>query len=101
LIKITGNKCKRGRAFAESEILNPLRTLTTTVATSVPRYPVLPVRSAGGIPKGRIREAMDLLNSITVSSSLRIGEIVVENLLGLGVDVIASSDILSQDSRLL
>jgi CxxC motif-containing protein len=93
---ISGNRCKRGVDFAIAEITNPTRTLTTTVRTSFPGAPVLPVRTAGEIPKGKIREAMDCINAITVSRPMGIGEIVAENILGLGVNVIVTSDILKE-----
>jgi CxxC motif-containing protein len=93
-ITVTGNRCKRGAAFAETEIRNPVRTLTTTVATVFSGCPVLPVRTAGEIPKGRIRDVMNLINSITVSEPLGTGEVVAENVLGLGVNIIATSDML-------
>jgi len=96
---ISGNKCKRGIDFAIAEITNPMRTLTTTVRTSFPGVPVLPVRTAGEIPKGKIREAMNCINVITVNWPLGIGEIVAENIPGLGVDIIATSDILKGDSN--
>jgi len=96
---ISGNKCKRGIDFAIAEITNPMRTLTTTVRTSFPGIPVLPVRTAGEIPKGKIREAMNCLNAITVNRPLGIGETVLENLLGLGVDIIVTSDILKGDNN--
>jgi len=96
---ISGNKCKRGIDFAIAEITNPMRTLTTTIRTSFPGVPVLPVRTAGEIPKGKIREAMNCINAITVSRPLGIGETVAENILGLGVDVIVTSDILKGDSH--
>jgi CxxC motif-containing protein len=96
---ISGNKCQRGIDFAIAEITNPMRTLTTTVSTSFPSVPVLPVRTAGEIPKGKIREAMNYINAITVSRPLGIGEIVAENILGLGVDIIATSDILKGDNN--
>jgi len=96
---ISGNKCKRGIDFAIAEMTNPMRTLTTTIRTSFPGVPVLPVRTAGEIPKGKIREAMNCLNAITVSRPLGIGEIVAENVLGLGVDIIVTSDILKGDNN--
>jgi len=96
---ISGNRCQRGIDFAIAEITNPMRTLTTTVRTSFPGIPVLPVRTAGEIPKGKIMEAIKYLNAITVSRPLGIGKVVVENILGLGVDIIATSDILEGDSN--
>ena len=94
---ISGNKCKRGIDFALAEITNPMRTLTTTVRTTFSGIPVLPVRTAGEIPKGKIREAMNCINAITVSRPLGIGETVAENILGLGVNVIATSNIIKEE----
>jgi CxxC motif-containing protein len=96
---ISGNKCKRGIDFAIAEITNPMRTLTTTIRTSFQGVPVLPVRTSGEIPKGKIMEVMNCLNAITVSRALGIGEIVAENILGLGVDIIVTSDMLKGENN--
>ena len=93
---VSGNQCKRGVDFAKAEIANPTRTLTTTVRSSFPGVPVLPVRTAGEIPKGKIREVMQYINTITVNKPIGIGEAVVENVIGLGVNVIATSNILKE-----
>ena len=93
---INGNKCKRGIDFAITEITNPTRTLTTTVRTSFSGVPVLPVRTAGEIPKGKIREVMNCINAITVEKPMGIGETIAENILGLGVNVIVTSNILKE-----
>jgi CxxC motif-containing protein len=94
---ISGNKCKRGVDFAIAEITNPTRTLTTTVRTSFPGVPVLPVRTAGEIPKGKIGELMNFINTIMVSRPLGIGETVAENVFGLGVNVIVTSDMIKEE----
>jgi CxxC motif-containing protein len=59
---------------------------------------VLPVRTAGEIPKGKIREIMNVINTITIDRPLGIGEAAVEDILGLGIDVIATSNILTEES---
>jgi CxxC motif-containing protein len=93
-LKITGNQCKRGIGFAEAEMTHPTRTLTTTVRTIFPEAPVVSVRTRGEIPKDKIREVMAFLNTITVQEPLGVGAAVAENVLGLGKDVIVTSDIL-------
>jgi CxxC motif-containing protein len=95
---ISGNQCKRGAAFAEAEITNPTRTLTTTVRTVFPQAPVVPVRTRGEIPKDKIREVMAFLNTVTIREPLEIGAAVVENVLGLGRDVIVTSDVLAEET---
>jgi CxxC motif-containing protein len=96
VFSVSGNQCKRGVDFAQAEITNPTRSLTTTVRTSFPGVPVLPVRTAGEIPKGQIREVMKLLNAVTVDRPLGIGEAAAANVLGLGVDVIVTSNVLKE-----
>jgi CxxC motif-containing protein len=92
---VTGNQCKRGVLFAEAEMTNPVRTLTTTVRTVFPAVPVLPVRTDREIPKGRIKDVMRFLGTLTVDKPLGINDVVAENVLGLECNVIATSDVLS------
>jgi CxxC motif-containing protein len=95
-IKVSGNKCSRGSAFAKAEIVNPMRTLTTTVRTVFPAVPVVPVRTSGEIPKGKIGELIRFISGLTLREPLGIGMAASENVLGLGVDVILTSNILRE-----
>ena len=89
-----GNKCNKGAEFALLEISSSMRTLTTTVRTSLPEANVLPVRTDGEIPKELFPEAMKILNKMTISHELDCGDTVLDDLAGSGVRVIATSDIL-------
>ena len=93
-VNVRGNECYRGFDFAVKEINNPTRSLTTTVRTSFPGVPVLPVRTDGEIPKDKIMEAMRTLRSVVISTELDCGDTVLEDFVGTGVRVIATSDIL-------
>jgi CxxC motif-containing protein len=94
-ITIVGNQCKRGADFAQAELTNPMRTLTTTVRTVFPGVPVLPVRTAGEIPKGAVPAALSQLAKYMVQSRLACGEVIIEDLAGTGCPVIATSNILA------
>lgn len=94
---VTGNKCPRGEAFAISELTNPTRTLCTTVASDFCDAPVVPVRLSAEVPKGRIFECMKEINKVKLEERLEEGDVVIENILGLGADVIVTSDILKGD----
>ena len=96
---IEGNACKRGADFAVSEMTNPMRTLTTTVRTSFPGIPVLPVRTDGEIPKKKIMDVMQALSGVVVRQPLDCGDTVVGNVAGTGVRIIATSDSIAQYSR--
>ena len=93
-LAVSGNACKRGEAFAVSELTHPVRTICSTVRTTFPKAPVLPVRTASEIPKERIFDVMTAINGVTVTTPLHRGDVVIQNVLGLGVDIIATSDLL-------
>ena len=94
---VTGNTCKRGKEFAINEMTDPRRTVCTTVRT--PSVPVLPVRVSGAIPKNKIFDLMREVNRITVSKRIGREEVVVPNILDLGVDLIATSNILKDENN--
>jgi CxxC motif-containing protein len=91
---VTGNTCSRGTDYAVKELTAPTRVLTTTVIVNSNNYCRLPVRTKDGIPKDKIFEAMKVLNNITVNTPVLAGDIIVKDILGTGVDVIASRDII-------
>lgn len=93
---VTGNTCPRGKAFAVSEMTEPRRTICSTVRTSFPDAPVLPVRVSDDIPKDKIFDVMREINAVTLTERIGRGDAVIKNVLGLGVDVIATSDLLKQ-----
>lgn len=95
-IKVTGNSCKRGLQFALSEMTEPKRTICTTVKTVFPEVPVLPVRVSAEIPKDRIFDVMKEINKVCVDKKVDRGEPVLKNVLGLGVDIIATSAVLKK-----
>lgn len=90
---VTGNSCPRGDKFAHQELTCPMRVLTTTVAVSGGDEALLPVRTAEAIPLALHAQAMDLIRGLVVEATIRMGGVVLENLLGTGIDLIASMDI--------
>ena len=92
LVTVRGNGCKRGEAFAKEELVRPMRTVCSTVKTTLPGIPVLPVRTAGEVPKGRMLDVMREINRALVTVPAHTGDAVIRNVLGLGVDVIATAD---------
>ena len=93
VLNVTGNRCARGEAFARQEIVRPVRVLTTTVLVNGGDERLLPVRTAALIPRDLSVEAMRALRSVVVDAPIRMGDVVLADVLGTGVDVIASMDI--------
>ncbi len=90
--EVTGNRCRRGRDYAIAEMTKPMRSLTTSVRTVFASRPMLPVRTAGEVPKARIPELMSLINEYTLTRPVRVGEVLIPDILGLSVDIIATAD---------
>lgn len=90
---VTGNRCPRGDKFAHQELTCPMRVLTTTVAVSGGDEALLPVRTAEAIPLALHAQAMNLIRGVVVDAPIRMGEVVLPNLLNTGIDLIASMDI--------
>ena len=94
-IKVKGKICKKGKEYLEQEFREPRRVLTSTVIVENSRVKRLPVRTAKGIPKKDQLRAMEQLARVKVRSPVRIGEVIIPNLLGTEVDVISCDDLLS------
>lgn len=87
IINISGNSCPRGKAYAESEVILPKRVLTTTVKMSDGR--VLPVKTDMPIPKFETLNLMEKINKIIVNPPIKMGEIIVKDLID-GVNLVAT-----------
>lgn len=90
---VAGNSCPRGNRFAHQELTCPMRVLTTTVAVSGGDEALLPVRTSEAIPLTLHAQAMDLIRGLIVNAPIRMGDVVLPNLLDTGTDLIASMDI--------
>lgn len=51
----------------------------------------MPVKSANPIPKGMMFECMKVINKASIKARVNTGDVVVENFLGTGVDIIATN----------
>ncbi|WP_432664550.1 DUF1667 domain-containing protein [Wukongibacter baidiensis] len=87
---VTGNKCKRGIEYGIKELTNPTRVITSTVKIKNAHLRRLPVKTNGAIPKDLNFECMRLINSIEVVAPIKMGDVIVKNILGTGVDLVAS-----------
>ena len=92
-IKVTGNFCPRGEKYAISEMTNPVRTVTTTVGIKSEIYDRLPVITSNPIPKEKMLDVCKALKGVDVEAPVKLGDIIVSNILGLGSDIIASKTI--------
>lgn len=90
---VTGNSCPRGDTFAHQELTCPMRVLTTTVAVSGGDEGLLPVRTSEAIPLELHAQAMNFILGLVVNAPIRMGDVMLENLLDTNINLIASMDI--------
>lgn len=89
---VTGNDCARGEAYGKKELINPTRVITSTVRIEGAHDRRLPVKTDAEIPKNAIFDAMQILNEVIVQAPIQLGEVVASNILGLGVNFVATRD---------
>lgn len=86
--KVEGNQCPRGEKYAKTEVINPVRTLTTTV--KVLNGDPLPVKSAAPLPKDKLFDCMAVLKHVTVKAPIPLGAVIVSDICSTGVDMVAT-----------
>lgn len=96
ILEILGNNCRRGCVYAEAELHDPRRMIASTVRVKNGIHPVLPVALSAPIPKPLISDLMREISQITATAPVKMGDILIRNVLGSGVDVIASRDLPAQ-----
>ena len=92
-IIVTGNKCPKGVEFAKTELTHPTRSITSSVKTIFKDTPVLSVRTNGEIPKEKIFNVIKQINEVVLDKHIKVGDIVIENVLDLGVDIVATNNL--------
>ncbi|MFZ2603942.1 MAG: DUF1667 domain-containing protein [Candidatus Omnitrophota bacterium] len=93
-IRITGNECPKGENYAISEIENPQRILTSSVLTQGLALKMVPIKTDRPIPKKDLLKAMEVIKKIRLKKTVAVGDIVMKDLLGLGVNLVATRETL-------
>ena len=89
---IQGFTCARGKAYAQTEITDPTRMVTALVGVAGTHVP-LSVKTQSPIRKPLIFDALQAIRGTTVTPPVHIGDVVIENVCGSGVNVIATGNI--------
>lgn len=88
-VSVSGNACPRGEEYGRQEATMPMRSLVTSIRATGGIRPRLLVRGTADIPLASILETMDIIDTLTVAAPIAAGQVVLRNLLGLGIDIIA------------
>ncbi len=89
VLSVKGNACPRGKAYAENEVVNPKRFLTTTVRTAEGK--ILSVKTSAPIEKANLWEVMQKINRLRPSGEFEVGDILVENIAD-GANLVATDN---------
>jgi len=87
---VEGASCKKGITYAEVECTNPTRMMTSTVTLLGSPLRRLPIKTERPIPKGKIAEAARSLKGVEIKAPVAIGDTVVENICGTGINMVAT-----------
>jgi len=93
ITRVEGNSCKKGPKYAEAELTDPRRMVTSTVKVTGGVYPLVPVYTSAPIPKPLIFDLLRELRKVQLNAPVQVGQIVLENALNTGIDVLASRNL--------
>lgn len=93
IVSVTGNNCNRGDTYARNEVKSPVRVVTSSVRVDGGERAVVSVKTREAIPKGKIFECASAMKDVTIKAPVKIGDVVVDNIAGTGVDLIATANV--------
>lgn len=96
-LEVQGNMCPRGREYGIAEVTNPVRTVTSTCSVKGGAIPMVPCKTAAPVPKGKIFEVMAEINRIEAEAPVTIGQVLIGNVAGTGVDIVATRTVPRQE----
>ena len=88
--EVRNNKCPRGLKYASAEVVNPERVLTSTVRINGGEFARIPVKSEKPVPKSSLFECMKQIRQISVTSPVKMGDVIIPNVAGTGINIIAT-----------
>ena len=54
--------------------------------------PVVPVKSSKPVPKDKMFQCMKLINEASIEAPVKIGDVVIKNILGSGADIVVTNN---------
>jgi CxxC motif-containing protein len=86
-------QCKKGKDYAAEELLNPVRTLTTTIRVCGGVIPLVSVKTDKPIPKDTLFNVMDSISSVEVNAPIVIGDILIKKVIDIDANIVATKSI--------
>lgn len=93
VLKVTGNSCSKGEAYAFDEITKPVRIVTSTVKVLNGELPVVPVKTSKAIRRHLIFDVMKEIYKAEVKAPVKEGQIIIKNPAKSGADIVATLEL--------
>lgn len=93
VLSVSGNTCKNGEKYARKEVTNPTRIVTSTVRVTGGMLNVVSVKTASDIPKAKMIDCVQALKAVQVSAPVTMGQVLLSDIAGTGVAVIATKNV--------
>lgn len=93
VINVTGYSCKKGKEYAQKEVTNPTRILTSVVRVNGGDMPVVSIKTENDVPKYKIEECIKALKNVEVDAPIKIGDVLLQNVAETGVNIVATRNI--------
>ena len=90
---VEGNTCPRGAAYGKKEVTNPTRIVTSICKVEGGNLAAVSCKTKEDIPKGKIFDILAEIKPVIVKAPVKIGDVIIPNVAGTGVDVVATKNI--------
>ena len=92
-LNVSGNFCPRGKDYVLSEITCPTRIVTSTIRVTNRMMCVVSVKTTKPIPKDKIFDLMEHINTLSVDAPTHIGDVISDHPLGLDTQIVITKNI--------
>lgn len=89
-LDVRGHQCEKGIEFATEEVLHPKRNLATSVPVKGSETKLVSVRLSDRVPREMIFPILREIAGLRPETPVRRGQVLIADVLGTGVDVIAT-----------
>jgi CxxC motif-containing protein len=86
-------QCEKGKDYAVAEVFNPKRSLATTLTVINGELPLVSTKTSEPVPKQRMFDIMDALSDVMVVAPVKIEDVLIEKILGLDIDIVATKNV--------
>jgi len=90
---VTGNTCDKGPEWARQEIINPMRTISSSIMVEDGDFPLVSVRTDSSVSLKDIFKVMGEIKAVRLKAPVKTGDIIIEKVAGLSCNIIATRNV--------